>query len=111
MLAPSNTSGHQKWNGTAEILKPMPTISPKIATASSADPADADASAVAIAGAMLVELERAVQAVEQRQAVDHDRAGGRAEQDVLQRRLGADAVGLAEARPARSSAATPSRRP
>src|SRR5688572_8210463 len=23
--APSKTSGHQKWNGTAEILKAMPT--------------------------------------------------------------------------------------
>src|SRR5687768_18244054 len=31
MLAPSNTSGHQKWNGTADTLKPSPTISPTTA--------------------------------------------------------------------------------
>src|SRR3712207_5014576 len=37
MLAPSNTSGHQKWNGTAEILNPTPTISPKTATTISGD--------------------------------------------------------------------------
>src|SRR4029453_17928041 len=36
MLAPSNTSGHQKWNGTAEILKPIPAINPRMAITSSA---------------------------------------------------------------------------
>src|SRR5438046_10391111 len=38
MLAPSNTSGHQKWNGTAEILNPIAQISQNTATTSSAVP-------------------------------------------------------------------------
>src|SRR4051812_43838609 len=36
MLAPSNTSGHQKWNGTADTLNPSPTISPSTAIDSNA---------------------------------------------------------------------------
>jgi hypothetical protein len=36
MLAPSKTSGHQKWNGTAETLKPIPTINPNSAMVISA---------------------------------------------------------------------------
>ena len=52
MLAPSNTSGHQKWNGTAEILKPTPTIRPKIATASSAAPPAPSVPECAIAAAI-----------------------------------------------------------
>ena len=48
MLAPSNTSGHQKWNGTALILKPMPMTKPAIATTSSAAEAAPPAGAVVI---------------------------------------------------------------
>src|SRR5687768_1745575 len=55
MLAPSNTSGHQKWNGTADTLKPSPTISPKTATTSSGEAAPCTAISSASPGPAAVE--------------------------------------------------------
>ena len=97
MLAPSKTSGHQKCSGTAEILKPRPTMSRRAIDEEQARSAAIARDLGGDAGGA-VELQRAVHAVEHRQAVDHDRAGGRAEEDVLERRLSAEAMRLAEAR-------------
>ena len=54
--APAKTSGHQKWNGTAESLnaKPTATINPPMARANPVPPGihieSSDASALAIVG-------------------------------------------------------------
>ena len=84
--APVYTSGTHMWNGTAPNLNATattrntrPRITPRLG------------SPVAIVG-QLVELERAGQSVDQRHAIQQHSRRDRAEQEVLHRGLGGDAV-------------------
>ena len=91
--APSNTSGHQKWNGTAASLNPSPTrMRPNPASTGRSSPRRA------IAGGHIGQVARAERAGEQRDAVEHDAAGARPVDDVLERRLAARPLPLQEPR-------------
>ena len=81
--APWYTSGVQVWNGPTEPLNSRPTTSrPRPANSSVSDRSDP-----AAAAAMSRELHRTRVAVQQRQAVEEERRGERAEQEVLDRRF------------------------
>ena len=82
---PSYTSGAHMWNGTAATLKPKPmsrSPRPSAAMSGSGRPASC--------APMRRQVGRAGRAVDQRDAVEQEAGGERAEQEVLERRLGGE---------------------
>ena len=101
--APSYTSGVHMWNGTAATLKQKPT-------SSSADASQqhriVEASSPVHARADRRDIRRAGRAVHQRDPVQQESRRERAEQEILERRLGAAARCAGRVRRARRSRST-----
>ncbi len=113
-VAPSNTSGHQKWNGTADSLKASPTMHHQPAEDQhhrSIGPTAAVASNVGQPRGHRRQVGRAEHAGQQADAVEHDARRAGAVDGVLQRRLAARAAALEHAGQGVGRARWPSRRP
>ena len=102
--APSNTSGHQKWNGTAESLNARPTmiIRPARTSTISVPPLSPLATMAGNVhrgqlGGDRRQVGRAQQAGQQADAVEHDAGGAGAVDGVLQRRFAGSAAALEHA--------------
>ena len=88
--------GRPLWNGTSATLKPKPTSSsPTPIGSSGAKGSGTDSGAMPCAD--LRQVGRAGRAVDQRDAVEEEAAGERAQQEVLQRRLARPRVPAVEA--------------